>query len=159
MRFPRSRIRSAALAAAGVAVLGTALLQSPATAGTTAAEAAAAPRAAAAVGPVLFEDNFDGPSGQAPDSSKWRYDIGGHGWGNNERQYYTNSTRNSAKDGAGNLVITARRESGGFQCHYGPCEYTSARLLTAATFTHTYGRYEARMKLPRTQGLWPAFWM
>ncbi|WBQ07150.1 ricin-type beta-trefoil lectin domain protein [Kribbella sp. CA-293567] len=162
MSSSRTRFRSAALLAAGAALIGTALLQSPATAGTSATDsagAAAAPAAAAAVGPVIWEDNFDGPNGQAPDSSKWRYDIGGSGWGNNERQYYTNSTRNAAKDGAGNLVITARRESGGFQCHYGPCEYTSARLLTAQTFTQTYGRYEARIKLPRTQGIWPAFWM
>jgi beta-glucanase (GH16 family) len=114
---------------------------------------------AAAVGPVVWEDNFDGPAGQGPDSSKWRFDIGGSGWGNDERQYYTNSTRNAAKDGAGNLVITARQENGGFQCHYGPCQYTSARLLTAQTFTRTYGRFEARIKIPGTQGVWPAFWM
>ncbi|NEA33893.1 family 16 glycosylhydrolase [Streptomyces sp. SID13031] len=162
MRFPRTRFRSAALLAAGAALVGTALLQSPATARTTATDSATAPAAsaaAAAVGPVIWEDNFDGPAGQAPDSSKWRYDIGGSGWGNDERQYYTNSTRNSAKDGAGNLVITARQESGGFNCHYGPCQYTSARLLTAQTFTQTYGRFEARIKIPGTQGVWPAFWM
>lgn len=163
MRFPRTRIRSAALAAAGAAVLGTALLQSPATtstasAATTGPAAATSSYAASAVGPVVWSDEFNAGAGTAPDSSKWRYDIGGSGWGNNERQYYTNSTRNSAHDGNGNLVITARRE-GGYNCHYGPCEYTSARLLTAATFTRTYGRFEARMKLPRTQGLWPAFWM
>ncbi|GAA0925992.1 glycoside hydrolase family 16 protein [Kribbella koreensis] len=159
MRLTRTRFRSAALLAAGAALVGTALLQSPATAGTSAVDSAASPMAANAVGPVIWEDNFDGPAGQAPDSSKWRYDIGGSGWGNDERQYYTNSTRNSAKDGAGNLVITARQENGGFQCHYGPCQYTSARLLTAQTFTQTYGRFEARIKIPGTQGVWPAFWM
>ncbi|TWD74881.1 beta-glucanase (GH16 family) [Kribbella amoyensis] len=156
MRVPRSRIRTAALLAAGAALLGTALLQSPATARTPAAdraEPAAAPTA------VIWEDNFDGPAGQGPDQNKWRYDIGGSGWGNNERQYYTDSRSNSALDGNGNLVITARRESGGHQCHYGTCEYTSARLLTAQTFTQTYGRFEARIKIPRTQGIWPAFWM
>jgi beta-glucanase (GH16 family) len=162
MRLPRTRFRTAALLAAGAALVGTALLQSSATAGTTAVDsagAAAAPAAAAAVGPVIWEDTFDGPSGQAPDSGKWRYDIGGSGWGNDERQYYTNSTRNAAKDGAGNMVITARQESGGFNCHYGPCQYTSARLLTAQTFTQAYGRFEARLKIPGTQGVWPAFWM
>lgn len=56
-------------------------------------------------------------------------------------------------------MITARQENGGFQCHYGPCQYTSARLLTAQTFTQTYGRFEARIKIPGTQGVWPAFWM
>ncbi|TDO52222.1 beta-glucanase (GH16 family) [Kribbella sp. VKM Ac-2527] len=155
MRFPHSRLRTRVLLAAGAALLGTALLQAPATARTPSAGSAdaMAPQA------VIWEDNFDGPAGQAPDQNKWRYDIGGSGWGNNERQYYTNSTRNSALDGGGNLVITARRESGGFQCHYGTCEYTSARLLTAQTFTQTYGRFEARIKIPRTQGIWPAFWM
>ena len=159
MRFQRPRFRSTLVVAAGAALLGAAFLQAPATAGTTAAGAAAAPMSAAAVGPTIWEDNFDGPAGQAPNSSKWRYDIGGSGWGNNEREYYTNSTSNSSLDGAGNLVITARRESGGHSCWYGTCEYTSARLLTAATLTQQYGRFETRMKIPRGQGLWPAFWM
>ncbi|UWP79116.1 lectin [Dactylosporangium fulvum] len=116
--------------------------------------------AAPAPGPLTWSDEFNGPAGSAVDQSKWRFDIGGSGWGNNEQQYYTNSTRNAAMDGAGNLVITARRENpGNYQCHYGTCQYTSARLLTSATFTQTYGRFEARMKLPRGQGIWPAFWM
>ncbi|TDD28540.1 glycosyl hydrolase family protein [Kribbella turkmenica] len=144
------RSRITALVAIGAALVGAALLQAPANAD---------PQEAAAPTAIIWEDNFDGPAGQAPDQTRWRYDIGGSGWGNNERQYYTNSTRNSALDGNGNLVITARRESGGHQCHYGTCEYTSARLLTAQTFTHTYGRFEARIKIPRTQGIWPAFWM
>jgi beta-glucanase (GH16 family) len=162
MRIQRPRLRSTVLVAAGAALLGAAFLQAPATASTTATAgtaAAASSMAAAAVGPTIWEDNFDGPAGQAPNSSKWRYDIGGSGWGNNEREYYTNSTSNSSLDGAGNLVITARRESGGQQCWYGTCQYTSARLLTAATFTQAYGRFEARMQIPRGQGLWPAFWM
>ncbi|SEH00340.1 Beta-glucanase, GH16 family [Nonomuraea solani] len=116
--------------------------------------------AAPAPGPLVWSDEFNGAAGSAVDQSKWRFDIGGSGWGNNEQQYYTDSTRNAAMDGAGNLVITARRENpSNFQCHYGTCQYTSARLLTAATFTRAYGRFEARMKLPRGQGIWPAFWM
>ncbi|BCB81630.1 glycoside hydrolase family 16 protein [Phytohabitans flavus] len=116
--------------------------------------------AIAAPGAMTWSDEFNGAAGSAPDPSKWRYDIGGSGWGNNEQQYYTNSTRNAAMDGAGNLVITARRENpSNFQCHYGTCQYTSARLLTSGTFTQTYGRFEARMKLPFGQGIWPAFWM
>jgi beta-glucanase (GH16 family) len=139
------------IAAAASAVLVAAALAVP-----MASPASAAP----APGPLIWSDEFNGSSGSAVDSSKWRFDIGGSGWGNNEQQYYTNSTRNAAMDGAGNLVITARRENpSNFQCHYGTCQYTSARLLTAATFTRTYGRFEARMKIPRGQGIWPAFWM
>ena len=116
--------------------------------------------AAAAPGAVTWSDDFNGPAGAAPDASKWRYDIGGGGWGNNELQYYTNSTRNAALDGNGNLVITARKENpGGYSCWYGSCQYTSARLLTNGTFAQAYGRFEARIKVPRGQGLWPAFWM
>ncbi|SDY73654.1 Beta-glucanase, GH16 family [Asanoa ishikariensis] len=122
---------------------------------------AAAPASAAPPpGALVWSDEFNGAAGSAVDQSKWRFDTGGSGWGNNEQQYYTNSTRNAAMDGAGNLVITARRENpSNFQCHYGTCQYTSARLLTAATFNRTYGRFEARMKIPRGQGIWPAFWM
>ncbi|WP_433317602.1 family 16 glycosylhydrolase [Micromonospora sp. CA-269861] len=117
-------------------------------------------RAEAAIGPISWQDEFNSPAGTPVDQNKWRFDIGGSGWGNNERQYYTNSTSNAVHDGQGNLVITARRDNpANYQCHYGRCEYTSARLLTAATFTQTYGRFEARIKIPRGQGIWPAFWM
>ncbi|MEH0930223.1 family 16 glycosylhydrolase [Micromonospora sp. CPCC 205558] len=117
-------------------------------------------RAEAAIGPISWQDEFNSPAGTPVDQNKWRFDIGGGGWGNNERQYYTNSTSNAVHDGQGNLVITARRDNpANYQCHYGRCEYTSARLLTAATFTQTYGRFEARIKIPRGQGIWPAFWM
>ncbi|THV26567.1 glycosyl hydrolase family protein [Glycomyces paridis] len=109
---------------------------------------------------LTWSDEFNAASGTAPDSSKWRYDIGGGGWGNNEHQYYTNSTSNAAHDGNGNMVITARRENpSGYQCWYGACQYTSARLLTSQTFTQAYGRFEARIQIPRGQGIWPAFWM
>ena len=77
-------------------------------------------RAEAAIGPISWQDEFNGPAGSAVDQSKWRFDIGGGGWGNNERQYYTNSTSNAALDGQGNLVITARRENpANYQCRYG----------------------------------------
>ncbi|SCL47512.1 glycoside hydrolase family 16 protein [Micromonospora chersina] len=116
--------------------------------------------AVAGPGAVTWSDDFTGPAGAAPDGSKWRYDTGGSGWGNNELQYYTNSTRNAALDGNGNLVITARKENpAGYSCWYGSCQYTSARLLTNGTFSQAYGRFEARIKIPRGQGLWPAFWM
>lgn len=131
---------------------------------------AALPAAAtAAPGPVtggsgpqqlVFADEFNAPAGTPPDPARWNHDVGGHGWGNAERQFYTTSTANAAHDGQGHLVITARQENpGGFQCWYGPCQYTSARLLTAGLFTQAFGRFEARIRIPRGQGLWPAFWM
>lgn len=111
-------------------------------------------------GPLTWADEFDGPAGTPPDPSRWRYDLGGDGWGNGELQRYTDSTRNAAHDGEGHLVITARRENpDGATCHYGPCEYTSARLLTAGLFEQRYGTFEARIRIPRGQGMWPAFWM
>ncbi|TDC36178.1 glycosyl hydrolase family protein [Micromonospora sp. 15K316] len=141
-------IRAIAALAAATAGLSVTLIA------TTQAPAVAAP------GAVTWSDDFNGPAGTPPDQNKWRYDIGGGGWGNNELQYYTNSTRNAALDGNGNLVITARRENpANLNCWYGSCQYTSARLLTAGTFAQAYGRFEARIKIPRGQGLWPAFWM
>ncbi|MER6346919.1 ricin-type beta-trefoil lectin domain protein [Streptomyces sp. NPDC001595] len=108
---------------------------------------------------VTFQDTFDGPAGTAVDSSKWQTETGDN-VNNHERQYYTAGTRNAALDGQGHLVITARRENpAGYQCWYGSCQYTSARLNTAGRFTAQYGHVEARMKIPRGQGMWPAFWM
>jgi beta-glucanase (GH16 family) len=116
-------------------------------------------RPAASTAAVVFEDNFDGPAGAPVDGSKWQLETGDN-VNNHERQYYTNSTRNAALDGRGNLIITARKENpGNFNCWYGRCEYTSARLNTAGRFTQRYGHYEARIKVPRGQGMWPAFWM
>jgi beta-glucanase (GH16 family) len=130
--------------------------------GAVAAQANAAPSAdegPADTQAVVFEDNFDGPAGIGPDGSKWVLETGDN-VNNHERQYYTTSTSNAALDGSGNLVITARRENpGGYQCWYGTCEYTSARLNTSGKFTQTYGHYEARIKMSRGQGMWPAFWM
>ncbi len=131
-----------------------------ATAAVVVQVAAPSPHADADVGGLTWSDEFNGAAGTAPDSTKWKHDIGGSGWGNNELEYYTDSTRNAAMDGNGNLVITARKENpANYQCHYGTCEYTSARLLTAGKFDQAYGRFEARIKIPRGQGLWPAFWM
>jgi beta-glucanase (GH16 family) len=139
-----------------VTVLGAVTATALATLVTGPAEAAEeAPHAAA----TTFEDNFDGPSGQGVDGSKWVTETGDN-VNNHERQYYTTSTSNAALDGQGNLVITARRENpANYQCWYGTCEYTSARLNTSGRFTQTYGHFEARIKMSRGQGMWPAFWM
>jgi len=116
--------------------------------------------AEAAIGGITWQDEFNGAANSPIDASKWKFDIGGSGWGNNEQQYYTNSTSNVRQDGQGHLAITARRENpANYQCHYGTCQYTSGRILTADKFAQTYGRFEASIKIPKGQGIWPAFWM
>ena len=109
----------------------------------------------------VWSDEFDGPAGASFDRAKWVADTGGHGFGNKERQFYTTRAENVALDGAGHLVITARAEppTHTYSCWYGPCRYTSARLKTKGLFAQTYGRFEARLRIPRGQGIWPAFWM
>ena len=116
--------------------------------------------AGAAAGPATWSDEFNGAAGAPIDGSKWSFATGGHGWGNQELEYYTNSTGNVAQDGQGHLAITARRENpAGYRCWYGSCTYTSGRILTAGKFTQRYGRFEASIKIPKGQGIWPAFWM
>lgn len=107
---------------------------------------------------LRWSDEFDGPAGSAPDQTKWNYDIGGNGWGNNELETYTNRTQNAFLDGDGHLIIKVIKET--FTGADGTRrDYTSARLLTKGKFTQRYGRFEARIKLPFGQGIWPAFWM
>jgi len=88
-----------------------------------------------------------------PDSSKWGYDIGGHGWGNNELQYYTEKDTLNAKVENGVLKIITRKQKKENR------EYTSARLLTKNKFDFKYGRIEAVAKIPASAGTWPAIWM
>jgi beta-glucanase (GH16 family) len=114
---------------------------------------------------LAWSDEFDDPAGTAPNPSYWSYEIGDGaanripGWGNQELQYYTSSTENSATDGNGNLVITLREASGGEQCYYGDCDYTSARLISQYKAEFAYGRIESRILVPDGDaGLWPAFW-
>ncbi len=101
---------------------------------------------------IVLQEEFD--KNGAPNPQIWGYDIGtgANGWGNNELEYYTDRTENVTVQN-GYLIITAIKES------YKGSGYTSARLLTKGKFDQTYGRFEARMKLPWGQGLWPAFWM
>lgn len=102
---------------------------------------------------VLSED-FD--TDGAPNPSVWANDIGrgpnGDGWGNQELQYYTERSENVTVQN-GVLLITAQKES------FEGAQYTSARLLTKDLFEQRYGRFEARIRLPYGQGIWPAFWM
>ncbi len=109
---------------------------------------------------LVWSDEFTGPAGTSFDRGKWMADTGGSGFGNKERQFYTTRAENVALDGEGHLVITARAvPSSAHECWYGVCRYTSARLKTARLFVQAYGRFEARIRIPRGQGLWPAFWM
>jgi beta-glucanase (GH16 family) len=107
---------------------------------------------------LVWSDEFNGADGSAPDSSKWTYDTGGKGWGNKELECYTNLTQNAHLQG-GNLVITAISQPA-YACSGGTANnYTSARLKTQGLFSQAYGRFEARIKIPKGQGMWPAFWM
>jgi len=107
---------------------------------------------------LVWSDEFNGADGSAPDSSKWIYDTGGKGWGNNELECYTSLTQNAQVKG-GNLVITSLHQPA-YACSDGTIrDYTSARLKTQGLFSQAYGRFEARIKIPFGQGMWPAFWM
>ena len=99
---------------------------------------------------LVWQDEF---SGSTLDANAWNYETGNiNGWGNNELEYYTNSSKNTLVSN-GNLVIEARKEPmGGFN-------YSSARLTTANKKTFTYGRVDIRAKLPKGKGIWPALWM
>ncbi len=101
---------------------------------------------------IIWQDEFEGPAGQLPDASRWRFDLGTD-WGNLQLEYDTDSPTNVSLDGTGNLAITARQEN------YGNQQYTSGRIKTKDLFEQTHGRFEARIKLPVGQGIWPAFWM
>ena len=113
---------------------------------------------------LVWSDEFNGPAGTAPSSTKWNFDLGNNGgWDNGEIESYTNSIDNAFEDGNGNLVIRAIKDAQG--------NYTSARLHTGdvtsnpAISTHTanltwqYGRIDARIKVPFGHGVWPAFRM
>ncbi|WP_148717076.1 carbohydrate-binding protein [Chitinolyticbacter meiyuanensis] len=102
---------------------------------------------------LVWNDEFNGSS---IDGSKWGFEVNAQGGGNNELQYYTSRAENARIEN-GKLVIEARREN--YTGSEGTRQYTSARLRTLGKGDWTYGRFEARMKLPYGQGLWPAFWM
>ncbi len=97
----------------------------------------------------VWSDEFD--TGSIPDSSKWTFETGGDGWGNNELQYYTD--RDNVKIESGLLKITAKKENRNNR------KYTSSRLITKNKGGWKYGRIEIRAKMPAGRGLWPAFWM
>lgn len=114
----------------------------------------------------VWSDEFDGAAGAPVDGTKWRYDttdgcaVGNCGWGNSEKEFYTDAPENVALNGRGQLMIVARQAPAGLTCYYGPCRYTSGKITTRGKMLAAVpGRVEARIKLPAGQGLWPAFWM
>lgn len=96
---------------------------------------------------LVWQDEFSGST----ISNDWTFEIGDHGWGNNEWQYYTNG--NNAWLDNGNLIIEAREEQ--FQ----GADYTSSRMITMNNQSFQYGRVDIRAVLPEGQGIWPALWM
>jgi len=111
---------------------------------------------AAPHGTPFWQDEFNQPVGSGPDPAKWVHDLGATGWGNQELQTYTDARANSfvvadpEASGGRALVIKAVRDAAG--------AYTSARLKTHGKFATGPARIEARLKLPKGQGIWPAFW-
>ena len=99
---------------------------------------------------LVWSDEFNNAG--APDASKWGYDLGAGGWGNNELEYYTNRPDNVIVSG-GTLQIIAKKEN------YSGSLYTSARLVTKNKFSFKYGKIEISAKLPAGLGTWPATWM
>lgn len=98
---------------------------------------------------LVWFDEFDGTT---LDQTKWSFETGGGGWGNQEKEYYTNRSNNLRVEN-GNLVIEALKET------YQTSSYTSARINTRDKFSFAYGKIEARISLPSGKGTWPAFWM
>lgn len=107
---------------------------------------------------LLWQDEFNQPS---INLDNWNYETGDGtdydlppGWGNNEKQIYTTSPENAyitTDEDNQVLAITAKEDGNG--------GYTSAKLTTQNKFSFRFGKVVARIKLPQTKGLWPAFWM
>lgn len=98
---------------------------------------------------LVWQDEFEGG---ALDQTKWTYEQGGGGWGNNELQAYTTSPDNVYLSG-GSLFIQARRQQSGTNA------YTSGRLITKGKRSFRYGRIDVRAKVPKGKGIWPAIWL
>ena len=104
---------------------------------------------------IVWQDEFDNDS---LDLTKWSREIGGHGWGNNELQFYTDSDSNSYVEN-GNLILKAQVVPQGIGSSKGLRYYSSARLRTYGKGDWKYGRIEVKAKVASGQGIWPAIWM
>lgn len=106
---------------------------------------------------LVWSDEFNGSNGSAPDPAKWIAVTNDSGYGNNELEYYTSRPAN-VQERNGSLVLTARREK--YTGKDGQTRlFTSGRIESRDRFELKYGRIEARIKLPKGQGIWSAFWM
>ena len=104
---------------------------------------------------LVWNDEFDGP---ALNLEKWSYEIGGHGWGNNELQYYSDDD-STAFIRDGKLVLRADIVPQGTGSADNLRYFSSARLRTSGKGDWRYGRIEVKAKLALGQGIWPAIWM
>lgn len=100
---------------------------------------------------LVWNDEFDKDG--LPDDAKWSYDVGGHGWGNNEKQYYLGHSIENSYIKDGRLYIVALNKT------HEQLSYTSAKLTTHEKIELQYGKIEVSAKLPRGKGTWPAIWM
>ncbi len=100
---------------------------------------------------LVWSDEFNYKG--LPDSTKWGYDVGGHGWGNDEKQFYTSKELKNARVENGKLIIETHKE------RIGENNFSSARLVTKGKGDWKYGRIEVKAKLPKGLGTWPAIWM
>ena len=100
---------------------------------------------------LVWGDEFDKEG--LPDSTKWSYNTGGHGWGNQELQFYTENRRENARIENGHLIIEAHKEP------WEGAKYTSARMVSQGKGEWQYGRVEVKAKIPSGLGTWPAIWM
>ena len=104
---------------------------------------------------LIWNDEFKNPE---LNLDKWSYEIGGHGWGNNELQFYTDNDSTSFIED-GNLVLRAKVVPQGTGSADNLRYFTSARLRTSGKGDWRYGRIEVKAKLALGQGIWPAIWM
>jgi beta-glucanase (GH16 family) len=100
---------------------------------------------------LVWSDEFNYTG--LPDSTKWNYETGGHGWGNHELEYYTAGRKENARVESGSLIIEARKEN------WNGSNYTSARMVTKGKGDWQYGKIEVEARLPKGLGTWPAIWM
>ena len=117
---------------------------------------------------LLWHQEFSGKAGQAPSSKVFNYDTGGGGWGNLEHEAYVEDHVKTDGSKQGNLVIRATRYNPGpdelaYPCpvesNAGVCEFLSSRIQTKGNLAFQYGQISARIRVPKGDGVWPAFWL